>query len=118
VHLPGEAQHLPARQHQEVLSPPVGLEQVLVRLVQPSVHLESEHLLLERHIHEIARVPARQLEVALPPGDAGLPQELVQETLCHGPRIVPRVEQQLPSSGVARPPWGELESLPHLLERR
>ena len=49
-HRPRETEDPPPFGHERILSPAIGLEQFLVRLVQPAVDLDRQFLLSERDV--------------------------------------------------------------------
>ena len=102
-HLPGEAQHHPAFEHQRVLPPTVALEEVLVGLVQAPVDLDGQLQRGEGDV-DVVDVPVDDdLPVGLPARDPGTAQQSVGQPLGLGPGFVAGIEKEGPPVLVATP---------------
>jgi hypothetical protein len=70
-----ETQNPPARRDERVLPPTVGLEQILVRLVQPSIDLDCQLLLLEGDIDVEQLIVHAHWQIGLPAFDPSRTQQ-------------------------------------------
>ena len=87
-HRPGESKHSPSGKDERILSPPIGLEEVTIGLMNAAVYLQSQPTALERDIEVVDVVLHGDRDVAPPSPDVGRTEQPVGSTLCGRPWLV------------------------------